>query len=1168
MSKDYIIFNSAPRLDFTCRTPFIESSSSFNSWQSWYNAQRLREPRSEVPGTVSTSNCDSNFILQNISATIRVRGNYTSMYNKKPFRLTLSTPQNLFGLNHGHAATNWILLADYGDNSMLRNALALYMGQQILRGHWAATFTFVQIYIDNEYQGLYLLCDEKEIDEHRINLPEPEAGYTGVDIGYYIERDDYYNQEPNNFVIKYPTEYYPDVLPVIGHETDSSHGVDAPELDGYTIHNKVYSQDQKDFAKKYFQLTYTILYEACVNQAYYEISSSNIADWQSWTLVPSSSNNPVEVVSKVIDLDSFIDMILICEAVGDPDLAHSSFYFSLDMSPTGNKKLALTCPWDHDRTFGLCNGLKNAGQTTLWCKDCHYNPWVSVLPQADWFITLLKARYQQLEQADIFNKCLNMLDDYSDTYVDDFALNFSRWNIRWAFDLTEVNPVNIGSIRTSFYDSITTEAEAKQLLKSWVSTRFNAIKLTLNGFKLEEHLTAPILTFTFNEPFTCEDNLYDNFEDWYSLTEKDTPHPRADGKLSTSNCDSKFILHDVKADVKIRGNYTAFYSKKAFQIRFNKKQNLFGLNNGQKNKKWVLLAEYCDNSMLRNALSFFMAKQICDHQWVPTFKFVHLYIEAGGKSYYQGLYLLCDNKEQNPERVNVFEPEDGYAGTDIGYFFERDDYFRTETDPTFFIQENEYLPQRPGYISTKPNTWSRQDGGTRLDGDGYTIKSTITSPMQVSFLKERMKKIYRIMYEAVHNQRYYELDDNNNLSFSTSTNPIEVLGKIINIDSFVETFILQEIVCNPDVGHSSFHFSLDMSETGDKKLTLTAPWDFDLAMGTVPFFVEDPVNSPSYIQDCTLNPWVNMLPNAEWFRNLVKQKWQALWESAFCRKCINMLEKYSNDLLYDFEFNFREWDIGWAWNANKTWNLEPKPLIIMGIAYVTGVHPITNIRSIHWSMATEVDAKDFLVDWLTARFWSLNSIFEGQSNSFVEPLPDPIPSRPGPYMCVKRPNGYLLKRVHIFGAGNIRTILGNNISAQNAEQILYRLRDQTFKTYFRLDLETGGERISEFNGYTNWFPGCTTYGFVRYNDADIYNKVVIDNETHYVKSGNAVLHYSQGQAKENSTVEILEALDGIDMNLTLRGRLQPMWHIRTNNGIEGYINANVVSDVFYKVKNS
>lgn len=163
---------------------------------------------------------------------------------------------------------------------MLRNALALYMGKQFLRTQWAASFTFVQVYIDQEYWGLYLLADSKEVSESRVNINKPEENYTGVDIGYFVERDDYwvYDNKDPGFVINYYTEYLPQPLPVVSHETNTSYGVDATYRDEYSIVSDIYSDDQVAFIKKFLMLTYNILYEACINNRYYEINSKNVSD--------------------------------------------------------------------------------------------------------------------------------------------------------------------------------------------------------------------------------------------------------------------------------------------------------------------------------------------------------------------------------------------------------------------------------------------------------------------------------------------------------------------------------------------------------------------------------------------------------------------------------------------------------------------------------------------------------------------------------------------------------------------------------------------------------------------------------------------------------------------------------------------------------------------------
>jgi len=165
------------------------------------------------------------------------------------------------------------------------------------------------------------------------------------------------------------------------------------------------------------------------------------------------------------------------------------------------------------------------------------------------------------------------------------------------------------------------------------------------------------------------------------------------------------------------------------------------------------------------------------------------------------------------------------------------------------------------------------------------------------------------MYRAVFNEEYYELDDENNLIPTTLTDPYEILNKTIDVESFVATYILQEIVCNPDIAHSSFYLAMDMSATGDKRLHLTCPWDFDLAEGIHYQFALDPRNAGLWAKQCTLNYWVSMLTNCDWFMNLVKEKWQEMYDDCFMRRCLNMLSETATKYQQDFAKNFAEWDI-------------------------------------------------------------------------------------------------------------------------------------------------------------------------------------------------------------------------------------------------------------------
>ena len=467
--------------------------------------------------------------------------------------------------------------------------------------------------------------------------------------------------------------------------------------------------------------------------------------------------------------------------------------------------------------------------------------------------------------------------------------------------------------------------------------------------------------------------------DWYANTQEMSERTKINVDITTADCSDDFVISNIPAELKIRGNFTANYNKKPFQIKFSEKQNLFGLSNGKSFKKWILLAEYNDSSMLRNALAFYAGQQFLGKgTWSPTFTFVHLYIQDPENFYYMGMYLLCDQKEQAKNRVNVFEPEDGYEGVDIGYYFERDDYYATSDDPTFLLRDTEYQPVAPVKTNHESNSWARQAHGTRFNYDAFSIKSKITNEeAQVPYLQDRMYKIYEILYRATNENVLYELDAENNLILSQETDPEKALRKTINLDSFINMYILYEMACDPDIAHSSFYYSLDMSANGDKLLTLTCPWDFDLAIGIARNFAEDPTEASLWAKECTLNPWLSLLVHADWFKALVDKRWQELYDRGILYKLLHILDDYSESYQADFAQNFEEWNI--HFQSNRTWNVAP--------AY----SPTAFIkREQYRTVESEADCKELLKTWLNNRFIALHTLFNGKgSTDWPEPAPEP-----------------------------------------------------------------------------------------------------------------------------------------------------------------------------------
>ena len=141
-------------------------------------------------------------------------------------------------------------------------------------------------------------------------------------------------------------------------------------------------------------------------------------------------------------------------------------------------------------------------------------------------------------------------------------------------------------------------------------------------------------------------------------------------KFTVTNGRDGENFESVPGKVRVRGNNTAGYDKKSFRLKFDSKINLFGLNNGAKCKNWVLLASYKDVSFLRDAVTFEFAKQSLAENGYYSSDYCFAEVSINGK--YNGLYLVAEQQQVNPNRVDVYEPVEGYTGTDIGYLVEYD----------------------------------------------------------------------------------------------------------------------------------------------------------------------------------------------------------------------------------------------------------------------------------------------------------------------------------------------------------------------------------------------------------------------------------------------------------------------------------------------------------------
>ena len=99
---------------------------------------------------------------------VRGRGNSTWTWPKKPYKLKLAEDAALLGTR---MLDEWVLLAGYADRSALRTAAAFTLARQT-RLLWTPRFRFVDVVINGTSQGLYMLTEQVEEGNGRVELPE------------------------------------------------------------------------------------------------------------------------------------------------------------------------------------------------------------------------------------------------------------------------------------------------------------------------------------------------------------------------------------------------------------------------------------------------------------------------------------------------------------------------------------------------------------------------------------------------------------------------------------------------------------------------------------------------------------------------------------------------------------------------------------------------------------------------------------------------------------------------------------------------------------------------------------------------------------------------------------------------------------------------------------
>ena len=429
--------------------------------------------------TVTLNDGGGSVLLSESSADVKVRGNWTTVYPKKPLRIKFDEKQELCGLGDGAKQKNWLLLAEYKDASMLRNKTALSIADEILGadGLYAADSELVQVEINGEYYGLYLLTEMQQVSPHRVDITEAEDGYTGTDIGYLLEFDGYYVNEdelhgfPLDLADNAPLEVYSGGKDKIFMQALPASGNDPKKPVGVTIKSDINSKEQHDFIADYVNNVYTIMYEAAYNNKAYVFNDS-------YTSIRETSGiTPRQAVEKAVNVQSLVDMYIVSELTCDADIYWSSFFMDVDFGKDGDKKLTFEAPWDFDSALG--NKERCIDGTGFYASNVvpdanggaggggeydTINPWLVVLANCDWYQEMVRNTWTKVYNDGVFEHSYQLIEKYKKDYRSEFEKNYKKWN-------NIINNEDFVNELSSPAKNCRNEEEAADFLLKWLRSR-------------------------------------------------------------------------------------------------------------------------------------------------------------------------------------------------------------------------------------------------------------------------------------------------------------------------------------------------------------------------------------------------------------------------------------------------------------------------------------------------------------------------------------------------------------------------------------------------------------------------------------------------------------------------------------------------------------------------
>ena len=302
-------------------------------------------------------------------------------------------------------------------------------------------------------------------------------------------------------------------------------------------------------------------------------------------------------------------------------------------------------------------------------------------------------------------------------------------------------------------------------------------------------------------------------------------------------------LERVDMSLKGRGNITWGWDKKAFNIKFDKQQKVLGM---PKHKRWIMLANYADITMLRNDVAYNISG-MTSLKWAPRGQHVELVYNG----VYSGTYYLCEQVRVDKDRVAITELPKNADGTTnnnvaadkVGYLVEFDFHaddtkwqWQTTFHHTKYGKESIYLVKYP---DEEDLTQSQFDYIKGMIQDLETKLQTIKEDASAS--EESINKQYE-----------------------------EIINKNIDPMSFIDYWLVYEVCINHEILNPG---SVYLHKDVNGKFVAGPTWDFDYGTFNFTYGEAQPAQSSLYVSGSV---WYRYLFRNPKMKAMAKARWAEL----------------------------------------------------------------------------------------------------------------------------------------------------------------------------------------------------------------------------------------------------------------------------------------------------